>query len=336
MLRFVRPIFISFEAIVRKLAIFKIPPVKGLVCLMSDSRQSKENDDFAEYIKEIKKRAETQRLSQDELIQLEAYQNSKAKHGRLTSEQFNKALSDLRAESGDSEFRRLMGFDYESYFGSTDDNKDSEIDPALHKLIFKFPPKKKPRNEQDKTDSEISPELLDIFIKKGRQKEPISGAEGDDKLKTAESSPTAGLDKGHESGELKTGSQSVGRTGAKNDQDGSSQQDNERLSSGNGSNVAGGSKESGGGSGENIIYDRGEPSGTRKSETFMGNLTGAGFFWGAVTWFICIGLLANSAACVNRSSCDGGDIMLISVIAVGFLAPAYIVAGIISEFELEK
>lgn len=102
---------------------------------MSDSPQSIENDDFAEYIKELKKRAETQRLSQDELIQLEAYQNSKAKHGRLTSEKFNKTLSDFRAKVGDSEFRRLMGFGYENYFGSEGDKKAVEIDPKLYDLI---------------------------------------------------------------------------------------------------------------------------------------------------------------------------------------------------------
>ena len=51
-----------------------------------------------------------------------------------------------------------------------------------------------------------------------------------------------------------------------------------------------------------------------------------GFLAGIVSWVIIMIFAINQVSCVNNHGCDGGDLFLTSIIAVGMLAPSYLVA----------
>ena len=51
-----------------------------------------------------------------------------------------------------------------------------------------------------------------------------------------------------------------------------------------------------------------------------------GFLAGIVSWVIIMIFAINQVSCVNYNGCDGGDLFLSSIIAVGMLAPSYLVA----------
>lgn len=58
--------------------------------------------------------------------------------------------------------------------------------------------------------------------------------------------------------------------------------------------------------------------------------TGVGIIAGIIAWFgFCI-YQANQGACLRNSSCDADDLVMFGVIAVGMIAPAAIVALVVS------
>jgi hypothetical protein len=57
-----------------------------------------------------------------------------------------------------------------------------------------------------------------------------------------------------------------------------------------------------------------------------------GFLAGIVSWVIIIIFAINQGSCVNYHGCDSGDLFLMSIIAVGMIAPAYLIAITISIF----
>ena len=57
-----------------------------------------------------------------------------------------------------------------------------------------------------------------------------------------------------------------------------------------------------------------------------------GVFAGFITWVSLVWFLAEDSECVRHSSCGSGDIVQISIISLGFLVPAGIIALIASTF----
>ena len=55
-----------------------------------------------------------------------------------------------------------------------------------------------------------------------------------------------------------------------------------------------------------------------------------GVIGGIIVWFAIIWTLSNETACLKINSCDGGDMMLFSVISVGMIVPASIAALLVS------
>ena len=58
----------------------------------------------------------------------------------------------------------------------------------------------------------------------------------------------------------------------------------------------------------------------------MKDLNSKGVFIGAIVWIILVYVFAGQVACTKSHSCDAGDITTTSIVALGFLAPAWIVA----------
>jgi hypothetical protein len=62
------------------------------------------------------------------------------------------------------------------------------------------------------------------------------------------------------------------------------------------------------------------------------DLNKGGVITGIIAWFVLINVLSSAISCAETSSCDGGDLILFSVLAVGMVAPAWICAVIASIF----
>ncbi len=62
----------------------------------------------------------------------------------------------------------------------------------------------------------------------------------------------------------------------------------------------------------------------------MDKLDGKALFVGAVSWLGLILIWIDSAACLKSSSCDGGDLFLFAIVAVGMLVPSYFIAYLVS------
>jgi len=57
-----------------------------------------------------------------------------------------------------------------------------------------------------------------------------------------------------------------------------------------------------------------------------------GVFVGFIVWISLVWFLAEDSECVRHNTCDSGDIVQISIINLGFLVPAFIVALFASRF----
>ncbi len=57
-----------------------------------------------------------------------------------------------------------------------------------------------------------------------------------------------------------------------------------------------------------------------------------GFLAGVITWIIIMIWCINKYSCIKHPSCDSGDLFGHSIIAIGMLAPSYLVALTVSIF----
>jgi hypothetical protein len=57
-----------------------------------------------------------------------------------------------------------------------------------------------------------------------------------------------------------------------------------------------------------------------------------GLLAGVIAWIIILIWYISKSSCIKYPSCDSGDLFLMATIAVGMLAPAWIVACLASEF----
>lgn len=55
----------------------------------------------------------------------------------------------------------------------------------------------------------------------------------------------------------------------------------------------------------------------------MDKLSGSGFFVAAILWLLIMFFSSGETACLN-SFCGRGDLMLASIVGVGYLVPAYL------------
>ena len=63
----------------------------------------------------------------------------------------------------------------------------------------------------------------------------------------------------------------------------------------------------------------------------MDKFTGTGLVAGTITWLACIGITITQLACLKTDSCGGGDFFVFALIGIGMLAPAWIVAMLVSD-----
>lgn len=62
----------------------------------------------------------------------------------------------------------------------------------------------------------------------------------------------------------------------------------------------------------------------------MKKITGAGWIAGLITWIIIMIAFTTQTECLQFNSCGAGDMILFAVCGIGFLAPAWIVASVVS------
>jgi hypothetical protein len=62
----------------------------------------------------------------------------------------------------------------------------------------------------------------------------------------------------------------------------------------------------------------------------MPKLNGKGLIAGIVVWVGIMIYTINQTACLKTNTCDGDDLFLTAVLAIGMLAPAWIVAIVVS------
>lgn len=62
----------------------------------------------------------------------------------------------------------------------------------------------------------------------------------------------------------------------------------------------------------------------------MHPINGKGFAVGAVLWLFYIVLTSHEASCAEFRDCGSGDLILASIIAVGGLFPAWVLASLVS------
>ena len=62
----------------------------------------------------------------------------------------------------------------------------------------------------------------------------------------------------------------------------------------------------------------------------MNKITGKGWVVGIITWLAIIWYATTQTACLKTKTCDGDDLFLFAVIGIGMLAPAGIVAFLVS------
>lgn len=55
----------------------------------------------------------------------------------------------------------------------------------------------------------------------------------------------------------------------------------------------------------------------------MNDFSGTDYLIGAVVWVLAMIFGVNSMACLKLDNCNGGDMFLFGVIAIGMLGPAY-------------
>jgi len=55
-----------------------------------------------------------------------------------------------------------------------------------------------------------------------------------------------------------------------------------------------------------------------------------GFITGIIAWFLIMWYSSTQGECLQTKSCDGGDMIMFAVIGIGMLAPAWIIANIVS------
>ena len=58
----------------------------------------------------------------------------------------------------------------------------------------------------------------------------------------------------------------------------------------------------------------------------MKDLNGIGIFVGAIAWIILVWFLAEDLECSRLNNCDSGDMVILAILGLGFLAPAWFVA----------
>lgn len=56
-----------------------------------------------------------------------------------------------------------------------------------------------------------------------------------------------------------------------------------------------------------------------------------GYAAGGIAWLALVYMMGSSAGCIESRSCDGGDFVLVAICSIGFLAPAYIFARVVTE-----
>lgn len=59
-------------------------------------------------------------------------------------------------------------------------------------------------------------------------------------------------------------------------------------------------------------------------------ITQRGVICGAVVWLICIVISVLNADCLNYRNCGAGDMLLMGIISVAMLGPAYLAALLVS------
>ena len=62
----------------------------------------------------------------------------------------------------------------------------------------------------------------------------------------------------------------------------------------------------------------------------MNDISGGGFVAGLIAWLAIVGYFSTQMACLRSDACGAGDMVLFAVCAIGFLAPAWIVAVVVS------
>lgn len=68
----------------------------------------------------------------------------------------------------------------------------------------------------------------------------------------------------------------------------------------------------------------------------MHPVNGKGFLAGAVAWLTYIFVASYRASCAEFKDCGAGDLMLYSLIAVGMLMPAWLLASFVSSIFPDK
>jgi hypothetical protein len=63
----------------------------------------------------------------------------------------------------------------------------------------------------------------------------------------------------------------------------------------------------------------------------MKKITGAGWIAGIIAWIIIMIYSSTQVECLKFHTCGAGDMILFAVCGIGFIAPAWIVATLVSE-----
>ncbi len=63
----------------------------------------------------------------------------------------------------------------------------------------------------------------------------------------------------------------------------------------------------------------------------MAEINRKGFIAGGIAWLVLVGFLPTAADCAKHANCDAGDLFLHSIVTMGMLAPAWLVAVLTSE-----
>ena len=68
----------------------------------------------------------------------------------------------------------------------------------------------------------------------------------------------------------------------------------------------------------------------------MEEINGKGMFAGIVAWLLIVVIASYQADCLRYNDCGRNDLILYAIISVGMLAPAWLVAVMVSSLTKEK
>ncbi|MEP2587403.1 MAG: hypothetical protein ABJR82_21180 [Marinobacter sp.] len=62
----------------------------------------------------------------------------------------------------------------------------------------------------------------------------------------------------------------------------------------------------------------------------MTKIDSKGMIAGGIVWLVLMAMMAVKMACIDVRSCGGGDFFMYGLLGIGFLAPSYFVAAVVS------